>query len=267
MKEKTIPIIVMGANGRMGRTITGLVKGDPQLRLAGAVENAAHVADLAGLGCPVSDNLAELAATGEKGVIIDFTAPQASLKAAETAVASQWRMVIGTTGLSAGQKDLLAELAKSTPILWSANMSVGVNVLLRILPELAKALGPAYDMEMVEIHHKHKKDAPSGTALMLADALAKARGLNLEEARRSCRDGLIGGRDPGEIGVMALRGGDVVGVHACYFLGQGEALEITHRAESRENFAAGAIRAAKWLSGQEKGKLYSMSDVIWGGEQ
>lgn len=264
MKDKTIPIIVMGANGRMGRTITGLVKEDPELLLAGAVENAGHTGGLAALGCPVSENLADLAEKGEKGIIIDFTAPAASIKAAETAAASQWGIVMGTTGFDAAQKRRLAELAFATPILWSANMSVGVNTLLRVLPELAKALGTAYDMEMVEIHHKHKKDAPSGTALMLADVLAQARGQDLDKARKSCRDGITGERAPGEIGVMALRGGDVVGVHTCYFFGPGEALEITHRAESRENFARGAIRAAKWLSGREKGKLYSMSDVIWG---
>lgn len=257
-----IAIIVVGAAGRMGSLIARLVMDAPDLILAGVVDRQEKQAELAGLPCPCAVALEALGVNANGAVIIDFTAPQAAMDSAKFAAAKHMPLVIGATGFDAGQKEELAKLAAQTPLLWSANMSVGVNVLMRLLPELAKALGPAYDMEMVEIHHRNKKDAPSGTALMLGEALAKARGWELAEARQSCRDGIIGQRPDEEIGIMALRGGDVVGVHTIYFMGPGEVIEVKHQAESRENFAQGALRAARWLAGQEPGRLYSMRDVI-----
>lgn len=261
MSEQT-KIVVVGANGRMGRTICGLVEEDPNFRLAGAVDVKDAFPGLAGLDCPVSDSVADILARVSGAVVVDFSAPAVALRSAEAAVASNTPLVVGATGFSQGQRDGLAGFANETPILCSANMSVGINALAALLPELAKTLGPAYDIEMAEIHHRKKKDSPSGTALMLADALAEARGWKLDEARVSCRDGLTGERQDREIGVQALRGGDVVGIHTTYFLGPGEIIEVTHQAESRLNFAQGALRAAVWLRDKPAGRLYSMRDVI-----
>lgn len=255
-------IIVIGANGRMGRTITGLIADESPFKLVGAVDSREFLPALAHLGCLLADRLEDIPIASRDSVAIDFSTPRASMRNAAAAAARGLPMVIGTTGFDVAQKEELASLAAKTPLLWSANMSIGVHVLLRFLPLLAEALGPRYDMEMVEIHHRRKKDAPSGTALMLGEALAQARGWKLEETRDSCRDGLIGKRPDRQIGIQALRGGDVVGIHTCYFLGPGETIEITHQAESRENFAQGALRAAAWLAGQKPGHLYSMGDVI-----
>ena len=147
-------------------------------------------------------------------------------------------------------------------MLWAPNMSVGINVLLRVLPELVRLLGENYDMEMVELHHKMKKDAPSGTAIKLAQCLAEARKWDLDAVGRYCRQGIIGERPQEEIGVQTIRGGDVTGVHTVYFMGPGERVEVTHQAHSRENFAQGALRAAKWLADKQPGQLYSMADVL-----
>lgn len=259
--KQRLPVIVVGAAGRMGALIANLVRGNERLTLAGCVERCERHDVMSDLPCPVADNLAAVAVPG--AVAIDFTAPEVSMNTASAAVKTGMAAVIGSTGFTPDQKKELENLACHAPLLWSANMSVGVNVLLRILPELAKALGNAYDMEMTEIHHRHKKDAPSGTALMLAEALAKARNWDLAAVRRSCRDGLTGERNDKEIGVMALRGGDVPGIHSTYFFGPGEIIEVKHTAESRENFANGAIRAAVWLAAQKPGRLYSMQDVIF----
>lgn len=255
-------IVVLGAAGRMGREICALCRDDPRFRLAGAVDVKNALASLASLGSPVSDDLAEILASEKDAVIIDFSAPAATIKS--VAAAARWHvpMVIGATGFTQAQKDVLAGFANETPLLLSANMSIGVNVLMEILPQLAKALGPGYDIEMAEIHHRNKKDAPSGTALALADELAKARGWKLDAVRNSRRDGIIGPRPDEEIGVQALRGGDVPGIHTTYFLGEGEIIEVKHVAESRANFARGALRAALWLSQATPGRLYTMRDVV-----
>lgn len=266
-KNGKTALIVAGANGRMGKTIINLALEDPAFELAGALENTECLKNLQGLPCPVSDNLAELSAMAPGAVVVDFTAPGASVKAAKLAAKHGFPLVIGTTGLDESQKEELKSLAQKAPIFWSANMSIGVNALLRVLPELAALLGKNYDIEIVEIHHRRKKDAPSGTALMLGEALAKSRNWHLPAVRNSCRDGIIGQRKDNEIGVQALRGGDVVGVHTCYFLGPGETMEVTHRAESRENFARGALRAAQWLKCREPGKLYSIGDMLDSGEE
>lgn len=262
MMNKPLGIVIVGAAGRMGSILCRLVQASPELRLAGAVDRKDSLPELAGLDVPVAHDVAEILVKETGAVIIDFTAPEAALQTLAVAVGHGAPMVIGTTGFSAAQQEMLAQEAKKTPVLWSANMSVGINALYRMLPELARALGPAYDIEISEIHHGRKKDSPSGTALMLGEALAASRGWNLEESRISCRDGIIGERPTNQIGIQALRGGDVVGIHTVYFLGPGEIIEVKHQAESRENFAQGALRAAIWLSGRKPERLYSMQDVL-----
>lgn len=255
-------IIVIGAAGRMGSIITRLVMQSPDLELVGIVDKSAKLADLKDLAAKASEKPEELAQANPDAVLIDFTTAANALNSAKTAAAHKMPIVIGATGFDEAQKKELAELARLTPILCAANMSIGINVLLQYLPKLAAALGPNYDFEIMEIHHKHKIDAPGGTALLLAESLANSRGLDIDKTAVTARQGITGERTKNEIGVQALRGGDVVGIHSVYFLGPGEFIQITHHAESRENFAEGALRAAKWLVGKKAGKLYSMQDVI-----
>jgi 4-hydroxy-tetrahydrodipicolinate reductase len=253
----------MGAAGRMGSTLVRLVREDGGMTLAGVVERPENLDKLAGLGCPATADLVEILPGAPGAVVIDFTQPQASMTTAGLAARHGNPAVIGTTGL---KPDELAELernAVSVPIFWSPNMSVGVNVLLRVLPALVRMLGPAYDLEMTEIHHNKKADAPSGTALKLAQVLAEAREWDLAEVGKYCREGIIGPRPTDEIGVQTIRGGDVVGDHTIYFLGPGERIEITHRLHSRDTLAQGALRAAAWLAaGAKPGKLLTMSDLL-----
>lgn len=257
-----VPVIITGACGRMGATLVRMVKEDAELTLAGATERAERLPELAALGCPVAPSLSALPSGWENSVVIDFTAPEASLANAATVASFKAAHVIGTTGFSDEQRAALEETAKGTRLFWSPNMSVGVNVLLKVLPKLTQLLGEEYDIELMEIHHNKKKDSPSGTALRLGECVAEARGRHLNEVGRCCREGIIGERPRGEIGMQTLRGGDVVGVHTLYFMGPGERIEVTHQAHSRENFAAGALRAAKWLHAKTPGKLYGMQDVL-----
>lgn len=256
------PIIVMGAAGRMGSTLARMVREAPDLELAGAVEQPERLAAISHLGCPAHTDVAVLLQKNPEAVVIDFTAPAASLATAKKTAKAGAAQVIGTTGFSAEERAELERIAETARLFWTPNMSVGVNVLLRVLPELTRLLGEAYDAEMMEIHHNKKKDAPSGTALRLAECLAEAKGWNLKETSRCCREGIIGERPHKEIGIQTLRGGDVVGVHTVYFMGPGERIEITHQAHSRENFAGGALRAARWLRDQKPGRLYSMQDLF-----
>jgi 4-hydroxy-tetrahydrodipicolinate reductase len=257
------PIIVMGGAGRMGTMITRMVREDGSLRLAGRVEHAARVGELAPIeGCVDSDDLEAVLSGIAKPVIIDFTSPASSLATAKIAVKHGAGQIIGTTGLSEGELADLRACAEKTPIFWSPNMSLGVNALLKILPELVRLLGDAYDMEMVEIHHNKKKDSPSGTALRLAEAMVNARDWALRDVACFHREGIVGERSQKEMGLQTVRGGDVVGVHTAYFLGPGERIEVTHQAHSRENFAQGALRAAKWLAARQAGRLYSMDDMF-----
>lgn len=257
------PIVVMGAAGRMGSVVSRLTREDGALMLAGRVEHAARLAEIAPVqGCVDRSDLDAVLACVARPVIVDFTAPGASLATARTAARHGAAHVVGTTGLTMEEREELCALAVNTPIFWSPNMSVGVNALLRILPELARLLGEQYDMEMVEIHHNRKKDAPSGTALRLAEAMVRARGWDLRNAACYHREGMSGERPHEEMGLQTVRGGDVVGVHTAYFLGPGERIEVTHHAHSRENFARGALRAAKWLAVQQAGRLYTMDDML-----
>ncbi|EPR44099.1 Dihydrodipicolinate reductase [Desulfovibrio sp. X2] len=259
----SVPVIIIhGAAGRMGQTLCAAAQADPALELAGVVDRPGNEAKLAAWGCQMSHSLVEMLDKVPNGVVIDFSAPEASVAVARTVAEKGACAVIGTTGLKEEQVAALRDAAKKARIFWSPNMSVGVNVLLKILPDLVQKLGPAYDIELTEIHHNKKADAPSGTAIKLGQALAEARGWKLEEKGNFARHGIIGPRPKEEIGVMTVRGGDVVGDHTIYLLGPGERIEVTHRAHSRETFAQGALRAAKWLVGQKPGRLYTMADIF-----
>jgi 4-hydroxy-tetrahydrodipicolinate reductase len=257
-----VKVVIMGANGRMGSTLVGLVRRDSELALAGAVERPERLAGLEALGCAAGSDLAAILPKAKGAVVIDFTAPEATLAMVRVAREHGNPAVIGTTGLTPGQLEEIEAAARDIPLFWAPNMSVGVNVLLKVLPLLTEMLGPAYDLELVEIHHNKKKDAPSGTAIKLAQGLAKARGWDYDAVKRYCREGITGERPAKEIGVQTLRGGDVVGEHTAYFFGPGERIAVTHCAHSRETFAQGALRAAKWLAGQKPGRLYAMADIF-----
>ena len=266
-----IRVAVLGIGGRMGSRIAAAVRAEPDLRIAAATErpdsphigrDAGVVAGIGEMGVPVSGTIDEALARGVD-VAIDFTSPAAAVAHAQACARAKVALVIGTTGFSAEQKGVLADCAKQIALLAAPNMSVGVNVLLRLVTEAARALGPAYEVEIVEIHHRAKKDAPSGTALKLAEAAAQGLDLDLQKAAVYERHGDIGARRPATIGIQALRGGDVVGDHTVHFLADGERLELTHRATSRDNFARGAIRAAKFVAGKPAG-LYDLEDVLGG---
>ncbi len=256
------PIVVNGALGRMGATIISVVQTDPDVSLAGMVDKAVCKPTRDAISCTQGTSLDAVLPQAPGAVVIDFTAPEATVAAAAKCAELGAPIVSGTTGLTPEQQAKLAEAAQTVPVLWSPNMSIGVNTLLQVLGDLVRKLGPNYDMELVELHHKMKKDAPSGTAIKLAQCLAEARDWDYGATKRYCRDGLIGERPHEEIGVQTIRGGDVVGVHTVYFLGPGERIEVTHQAHSRETFAQGAVRCAKWLAGQKPGKLYTFADML-----
>ncbi len=206
----------------------------------------------------VADAAAAIAAAN---VLIEFTVPAATVAHASVCADKGVSMVIGTTGLDPEQTRAIHEAAKKVPILWAANMSLGVNILLALVEKTASMLDPVYDIEIVEMHHRHKIDAPSGTALALGKAAAAGRKVELEKVWRKSRDGHTGARPAGEIGFATLRGGEEVGVHTVMFAAAGERLELNHRSFSRETYASGAVRAALWLKGRKPG-LYGMKDVL-----
>lgn len=255
-------VIIMGAGGRMGQTLANLAMNDSAYRLCGVVERAQSVAALERYGCVKGTDIEDVFAKCPGATVIDFTAPEASLKVASVAARMGNPVVIGTTGFTGAQREELENSAKTGRIFWAPNMSVGVNALLKVLPRLVEVLGPAYDLEVVEIHHNKKADSPSGTAIKLGQTVAAARGVDYGQAKKYGREGVIGARTKEEIGVLAVRGGDVVGDHTVYFFGPGERIEVTHRAHSRENFAQGALRAARWIRQQQSGKLHTMSDML-----
>jgi 4-hydroxy-tetrahydrodipicolinate reductase len=261
-------IAILGADGRMGRSLVrAVVAAGPEAKLTAATERAGSpalgqdagvVASGQALGVAIA---AGVPATGEADVWIDFTVPAATVAYCEAAVAAGAGLVIGTTGLSAAEKGAIERAAKKVPVVFAANYSIGVNVMLKLVADATQTLGPSYDLEIVETHHRAKRDAPSGTALRLAEALAEATGRDLAKEARYERHGDIGPRPATQIGVQTLRGGDVVGDHTVFFLGQGDRIEITHRASSRDTFAVGAVRAAMWLKGRPAG-LYDMRNVL-----
>lgn len=254
-------VIIMGAGGRMGSTLMRLAREDRDLELIGAVERGERLEGLQGGDITADSDPRNVFSAHPGAVVVDFSHPQATVETVRVAEENGNPMVIGTTGFDQAQNETLQEASVRIPLFMAPNMSVGINVLLEFLPKLAELLGPDYDIEISEIHHKHKKDAPSGTAVKLGQSLAELRGWD-EGSLRYARQGMIGERPEEEIGVQTLRGGDVVGEHTVYFMGPGERIDLTHRVYSRDTFAQGALRAAKWLSGKNAGRIYSMPDIF-----
>ncbi len=261
-------VIVLGAGGRMGRALLKAVIAEPGMRLVGAVDRAGVAEE--------GEDAGRLAGTGDTGIkvtsdplpafagadiALDFTAPAATLEYAELAAQARLVHIIGTTGLGPEAEAPLLAAARHCRIVRSGNMSVGVNLLAGLVRRAAAILGADYDIEILEMHHRHKVDAPSGTALLLGRAAAEGRGVALDEAAVRVRDGVTGARPGGAIGFASLRGGSVVGDHSVILAGEGERIELTHRAESRDIFVHGALRAAFWAFDKKPG-LYTMADVL-----
>lgn len=266
----TLRVGIPGCAGRMGRALVQAVAASDGVQLAAATEvagspalgqDAGLVAGIPPLGVEVGDDPDRLVT--EVDGVIDFTLPRPTADLVPRCAGRGVTLVVGTTGLDTPQHAALEQAAAKVPLVLAPNMSVGVNVLLRLAAETARLLGPGYDLEIVEAHHGNKVDAPSGTALALARALADATADRGPLEQRAChaRHGSIGRRPPGQIGIQTLRGGDVVGEHTVLYLGDGERLELTHRASSRQTFARGAVRALLWAAQQPPG-LYSMQDVL-----
>jgi 4-hydroxy-tetrahydrodipicolinate reductase len=252
----------------MGRLLLALARDDARLRVAGAIEAPGHPAigrdagELAGgpsLGVAVRGELGPICA--REHVVLDFTVPEATLAHVRVAAERGAGLVVGTTGFDARQRDELRTLAGRTRTVWAANMSVGVTVLTELVSAAARLLDPSFEAEIVEIHHHAKRDAPSGTALALGHAVAAARGQDFDRSAVLAREGLVGARRPDEIGIVGLRAGDAVGDHTVVFGGLGERIELTHRAQSRDGLARGALRAALWVAARPPG-VYSMRDVL-----
>jgi 4-hydroxy-tetrahydrodipicolinate reductase len=260
-------IAIAGASGRMGRMLIEAVRATDDCQLAGALDvpgSPAIGTDAAAfLGFTSGVAIASDLRTGLKDaqVLIDFTRPEGTL--AHLAVCRELgvQAVIGTTGFSDAQKAEIAEIAKDIAIVMAPNMSVGVNVTFKLLEMAAKALSTGYDIEIIEAHHRHKVDAPSGTALKMGEVIADALGRDLKECAVYAREGITGERDPSTIGFSAIRGGDIVGDHTVLFAGTGERIEITHKSASRTTYAQGSLRAARFLATQKTG-LFDMFDVL-----
>jgi len=260
-----ISIAVNGALGRMGKRIIALASNDPELEIKSAIERADHPgisidagreARIGPINVPVKSGLTE-----KVDVLIDFSAPAATRLRIKECLDFKTAMVIGTTGLSDDDVQQIKKASQSIAIVQAPNMSAGVNLIFSVVGSIAKALGPDYDIEIIEAHHRHKKDAPSGTALKIAEVIADAIGAELSKAAVFGRQGAVGERKKGEIGILAKRSGDIVGTHTISFGTIGEEIELTHRATSRDTFALGALRAAKFAASREAG-LYSMQDVL-----
>ena len=263
-----LKIAVCGALGRMGSRVVAAIIEDPETELAGAVEAVGHakmakdvgtVLGYGPLGMKVTDDLEKVISGAD--FVIDFTEAGTALGHARAAADAQTPIVVGATGVSRGQLVEFKKLSRRIPIVVAPNMSVGMNVMFKIAADIARHMGDAYDVEIVEVHHSRKLDAPSGTALKLGQAVAAALGRDFRRAARLSRQGKNAARRPGEIGIQSVRAGDVVGEHTVIFGGEGERLEIAHKASSRDNFARGALIAAKWLA-KAKPRLYDMQDVL-----
>ncbi|MBI5575144.1 MAG: 4-hydroxy-tetrahydrodipicolinate reductase [Deltaproteobacteria bacterium] len=262
-------VVVCGAMGRMGRAIISALSERPfGLVLSGAVEASGHpllgqdafeAAGAGKAGVPVTADFPKALASAD--VAIDFTHASNSVEHARLAAEAGKALVIGSTGLSPEQQAAVKDAAKRIPCVLSPNMSVGVNLMFQVAADVAKVLGDDYDVEIVEVHHRFKKDSPSGTAVKLADSVAEALGRDMKDSGVYGRKGMVGERTKKEIGVFAVRAGDVVGEHTLVFGGIGERFEITHRAHSRDTFARGAVRAAAWVAGKPNG-LYDMRAVL-----
>jgi len=263
---KEIRAIVVGAAGKMGSRIIHIIHETPSIVLDRAIERPDHpsigrdIGEIIGLG-KMNILLEGGFKKGGGDVIINFTNPEASIESLKFAEEIGSAIVIGTTGLSPEQMERIKELSKGVRCVFSPNMSVGVNVMFKIVQEVAQVLGPEYDIEIFEAHHRMKKDSPSGTAAKLGELIAKAIGRDFGQVGVYGRKGMVGERTKEEIGMQVIRAGDIVGEHTVLFGGVGERLEIIHRAHSRDNFARGAVRAALWVVNQPNG-LYDMQDVL-----
>jgi 4-hydroxy-tetrahydrodipicolinate reductase len=264
----SLGLIVCGVGGRMGGAVVRAAQQLANVRVVAAIDrpgsarlgsDAGAICGAGSIGIPVTDKID--AGLKARHVIIDFTNPEASIGFLRSAAKSRMPMVIATTGFTPKQRTEIKRLARRTPTLLSANTSLGVNVLVSLLGKAAKMLGDDYDVEIVEAHHRFKKDAPSGTALALGRAVAETLGRDLEQVGISGRKGIVGERGTKEIALLSVRAGDIVGEHTVIFGGIGERLEFIHRAHSRDTFARGALRAAQWLAKRKPG-LYTMQDVL-----
>lgn len=262
-----IKIAVCGAAGRMGQRIIVSAK-EAGCTVSGALERPGHemigqdagvVAGCGILGVLISDDLNSVIAGCD--VLIDFTSPKVSLKNLEVCALKKKAIVIGSTGFTPDERSFAEELSKEIPCIIAPNMSVGVNVCFKALKDIAKTLGDDFDVEIVELHHKLKKDAPSGTAVRMGEVVAEALGRDYNHVARCSREGIIGERTQEEIGMQTVRGGDIIGEHTVYFIGMGERIELTHRAMTRDMFSRGSVRAAKWIIGKMPG-IYDMQDVL-----
>jgi len=264
---KLMKIAVAGASGRMGRMLIEAITAADDATLAGALD----IASAPGIGLDASlflgiasgvDVESDLAkGLGNAEYLIDFTRPEATLAHLEYCAGNGIKMIIGTTGFDDAGKAAIAEASKKTAIVFAPNMSVGVNVTMKLLEMAAKSFSTGYDIEIIEAHHRHKIDAPSGTALKMGEVIAEAIGRDLKECAIYAREGITGERDPSSIGFATIRGGDIVGDHTVLFAGIGERIEITHKSASRVTYAHGSLRAARFLSDKATG-LYDMQDVL-----
>ncbi|MDI6714416.1 MAG: 4-hydroxy-tetrahydrodipicolinate reductase [Thermodesulfovibrio sp.] len=263
-----IKVTVCGAAGRMGSRIIALSKDYPEIKLVGAVESkdnsrlgddAGVVAGIGELGIKIVDDIEKV--IDNTDIAVNFTNPEATIEHLKIVKKHKKSIVIGTTGFDNEQISLVQKASKEIPIVLSPNMSIGVNLLFKILKDVAKVLGDDYDVEIIEAHHRMKKDAPSGTAIKMAKVIAEALGRNFDEVAVYARKGIIGERTKKEIGIQTVRAGDIVGEHTVIFGGLGERIEITHKASSRDTFARGALKAVLWLYGKPAG-LYDMGDVL-----
>ena len=261
-------VIVCGAAGRMGQRISYMVSQNPDLQLAGGFEQAdnpnvgrdiGEVAGFGNIGVAIGPDLPSVINDGD--VLIDFTFHTATMEFAKVAAENNKAMVIGTTGLSPENLAELKKLSEKIAIVQAPNMAIGVNVLFKITQKVASILGDDYDIEIVEAHHRMKKDAPSGTALKLGEMAALGVGRDLQKVGVFERNGIIGERTDQEIGIQTIRGGDIVGEHTVYFAGPGERIELIHRAHNRDNFARGAAVAASWIASKKNG-MFTMFDVL-----
>ena len=266
--KQAIKVGVIGAGGRMGRMLIEAVQDNSQTTLNAAIErqgsslvgaDAGEVAAIGRLEVQIVDDLKVV--INDIDVLIDFSLPDATEQNMQICAENNVAMVIGTTGFNEQQEQVLAKASEKIAIVYAGNYSTGVNLSLKLLNMAAKAFGEDADVEVIEAHHKHKIDAPSGTAYMMAEAVAEARGQNLKDVAVYGREGQTGERKAGTIGIHAIRGGEIIGDHTVMFIADGEVVEITHRARARMTFAAGAVRAATWVIKQEVGQ-YNMQDVL-----
>lgn len=259
---------VIGCSGRMGKTIVKEILSTEGCVLSGGVdrpssdflgEDVGYVAGEEKIGLAITDDIENI--IDESDAVIDFTNPVSSVKCAEICARLSTIHIIGTTGLDGNQTNKLYDYAQETPIVFSSNMSIGINLLLGLVEQVASILDTSFDIEILEMHHRNKVDSPSGTALSLGKAAADGRNESLSDIQKLSREGIIGERSRGEIGFATLRGGDVIGEHAIIFAGDGERIELTHKASNRNIYAKGAVRAANWAKEQQP-KLYTMKDVL-----